>query len=605
MKILACCSLIFAGAVMRPLSAQDVRQEAPVEMPTYTVTESRDLPPPEKWNYARIDGFEVLSSASPRETKRLVQDFQRFSQAIGFVWPGVQKPAAVPAALVICGRGSKFEKFMPAGEQRPDRAMASLSLHDREQSAIVIDFETKVMNLVTPEGLAAAGTMTTDADGNTSFGTDAGFEVDAYRQLYREYIRFLLSGVQPRPPAWLEEGLAQIFMAMEITDRQILVGKVDDPNEISAMQAVMNASGSGETAPQEDGTFNAALQHRALLPMEEMFAVPSDSPVAQNPLGSTWAKQCYAFVHWGLYGVDGKNQTAFLTFVQRLGREPLSETLFKQCFKKSYKEMGLVLRGYVDFTNHKVAGIKAKKGQKIPEPPAFELRDATQAEIGRILGDTLRLAGHADSAHLAMIAPYIRGESDPALLAALGLLERQLGDTSRARKFLEAASAGKAVRPRAYLELARLRLADGRAQPAAAGQLSSAQTVAVLTPLFVARAQPPPLPEVYEAIGDAWSACSVTPGAPHLAVLDEGVRLFPRDTALIYQDATLKIRAGLGESAGALINLGQRVAPDSATRDKFEALKARLPAPTPPSAPASPQTPGSSAPASGESAAKK
>ena len=576
--------LIGVFALAARLAAQDVRSEPAVELPTYTVTETRELPPPEKWSYARIEGFEVLSSASDRATKRLVQDFQRFYQAIGFVWPGVQRPAAVPAALIICGRGGKFEKFMPAGEQRPDRAMASLSLREREQSAIVIDYEAKVINLRTPEGTAAASAVTTDADGNSGFNGDPGFEVDAYRQLYREYIRFLLAAVQPRPPAWLEEGLAQIFMAMEITDRRITVGQVEDPNLISAEQAALNQLGTGGTAPQTDRDFNAALARRALLPMEELLSVKADSPVAQNPLGSTWAKQSYAFVHWGLYGNLGKNQRAFVTFLRRLEREPLSEALFKECFKKSYKDMALEIRGYIEFTVHKVAGVEAKKGEKLPEPPPFELREATPAEIGRLQGDTLRLAGHPAEAHLALIAPYIRGERDPQLLAALGLLERSRGDNARARKFLEAAAGAKAVRPRAYLELARLRLADAMAQPAASGQLSVEQTAAVLQPLFTARAQPPPLPEIYETIAEAWSACSVTAGAPHLAVIDEGVRLFPRNVGLVYQDAALKVRAGLVAEADALINLGLRVAPDSAARGRFEALKAKLPPVPPPAA---------------------
>ena len=34
-----------------------------LQLPTYTVTGERELPPPERWFYARIPGFEVLSNA--------------------------------------------------------------------------------------------------------------------------------------------------------------------------------------------------------------------------------------------------------------------------------------------------------------------------------------------------------------------------------------------------------------------------------------------------------------------------------------------------------------------------------------------------------------
>ena len=564
------------------LAAQDVSNDKPVELPTYTVTDTRELPPPETWYYGRIAGFEVLSNASEKATKRLVGDFQRFYLALSLVWPGVQQKTAVPTALIICGRGNQFEAFVPRGQQRPSRAMASLTLRAGEQSAIVIDFETKVLNLSTPEGLAAAAaTAAAATDDGVTIGAagDPGFRVDAYRQLYREYIRFLLGGVEPRGPAWFEEGVAQIFMAMEVTNTTITVGKVEDPNTISAEQAALNDAGISGTAAAEDRDFNAALAKRRLLTMEELFAVTHDSPEANSPLGGTWAKEAYAFVHWGLYGDQGKHQKEFLTFLRRLDREPRSEALFKDCFKKSYKDMLFTIRSYVEFTNHSIAGVQADKGQKLPTPPPFELREATEPEVGRIKGDALRLAGNTGAARTAMTTPYIRGEREPNLLAAIGLLEHAAGDDGRARKILEAAAQGKAVRPRAYLELAKLRFPAAAAKPAAAqDRFDAEQTAAVLTPLFTARSQPPPLPEVYELIAATWARSVITPGADHLAVLDEGLRYFPRNAGLVYATAAQKLRAGLAAEARAIIDRGLRVAPDAETRGKFEALKASLPA---------------------------
>jgi hypothetical protein len=364
-------------------------------------------------------------------------------------------------------------------------------------------------------------------------------------------------------------------MAMEVTKTTITVGKVEDPNTISAEQGALNDAGIVGTAPAEDRDFNAALAKRRLLPMEELFAVKHDAPEAAGTLGGTWAKQAYAFVHWGLDGDQGKHQKAFLSFPRRLDREPVSEALFKDCCKKSYRDMRLTIRGYVDFTNYMPAGIRAGKGEKLPEPPPFALRAATEA--GRITGDALRLAGHAAAARTAMTVPYIRGERDPDLLAAIGLLERAAGDDTRAGKFLEAAAQGKAVRPRAFLELARLRFAAAAAKPAEAqARFSAEQTAAVPTALITVRTQPPPLPEVYELIAATWARSVITPTAEHLAVLDEGVRFFPRHTGLVYATAEQKVRAGLVAEARALIALGLRVAPDAGTRGKFETLRAGL-----------------------------
>lgn len=562
---------IIAAGLWLGLAAQEPGPEATLQLPKYVVTGERELPPPERWHYGRIPGFEVLSNAPEGATKDLLNDFQRFTNAVNLVWPGMAPSAAVPAALIICGRGDQFGAFLPAAARGTDRAMASLSFRAREQAAIVLDLQTKVLNLATTEG--AAATATVDENGVTSgTGTDPGFAVDAYQQLYREYLRFLLAGLESRPPAWFAEGLAQLFMAMEVTNTSITLGKLEDPNTSA------EPTGAGQAAAQQDRDFNATLARRALMPLPEMFAVTADSPLALNPLGSTWAKQCSAFVHWGMYGDQGVHQKDFFTFVARVGREPLSEALFRDCFKKSYPEMLQALRNYVEFTRHKVAGVRAEKGQKIPEPPPVVLREATEAEVGRLKGGTLLLAGQKAAAHTALITPYIRGERDSALLAALGIEEAGGGNPVKARALLEAAAAGKVVRPRAYVVLARLRLHEAQAHPEGAGGKNSArQTAGVLEPLFVAHGQPPALPELYELIAEAWSQSEVTPSAAQLAVLHEGVRLYPRNFSLILGTAALNAMTGRVAEAEALIRLGLRVTTDPGQRAKLETLQAGLP----------------------------
>ena len=499
-------------------------QEAPIELPKYTVTTERDLPPPEEWFYARVEGFEVLSNATAPDTRRLLNDFQRFGYSLNLIWPGLRLTGAASASLIICGRKEKFEEFLPDSLRKSERASTSFHLRARDQGAIVLDYQTKVLNLAGVEDEPGAAPTAPDSADEPSGSTHPqGFAVDSYQQLYREYLRFLLSARAVPQPAWLTEGLSQLFMKLHITETEISVGRVEDPNL---------APDRGAGGPAEDRDFNAALARRALLPMAELFAVANDSVTTQNPLNRIWAKQSYAFVHWGLYGDLGRNKKAFGTFVARLEREPLSETLFKDCFKSGYADMQQTLRNHLESTRAQFEGVRADKGQKIPFPAEPVVRSATEAEVGRLKGDALNLAGHPAEARSALIIAYRRGERDPNLLAALGLAELAAGETDRARKFLEAAATGKAVRPRAHVELARLRLAEAQARPEAAGKLSAAQGARVLEPLRLARSQPPALPETYELIGATWSACATAPPAAHLELLKEGLRLFPNDAAL-------------------------------------------------------------------------
>jgi hypothetical protein len=327
--------------------------------------------------------------------------------------------------------------------------------------------------------------------------------------------------------------------------------------------------------------FNVVLQHRKLIPLDRFFALTADDPATQNPLGNNfWAKQAYLFVHFCLFGEDLRHQQALSTFVSRLAREPLSEALFKECFKTDYAGMTKELRSYLLHTRHKYQRYPLQKGDQLT-PRSVELREATPAEVALIKGDALRLAGHVGPALEAYRSGYLRGAREPALLAGLGVTESALNHPVRARELLEPAVKAGVRRPSAYVELARLRLAEATAKPATNGKLSPAQLGAVLTPLFEARKQTPPLPETYELIATAWSRSAAAPTPENLGVLDEGIRAFPRNSALLYSAAQLYNQAGAPVIAGSIAKLGLRFPADDTAKAKFEQLLATLP-PTPP-----------------------
>jgi hypothetical protein len=517
------------------VAAEPVAPEGPViELPKFEVTDSRLLPPPESWHYAEIPGFEILSRISERETKRFVRDFLLLQEVIQTIMPGLLRgQTPVPTALILCGsRGKGFDEFLPKEQSEERYGTNSLFFKTPERSAIVIDFALSELQIE----------------------NDTRIESDPYRAFYAAYFRFLIRRqLADKAPPWFEEGLVQLFAATEFDKKTITFAQIGD--------------GFGA---EKVGDFNHMLHQRAIMPFKEMLA--TEGPRARTAF---WSAQCYAFVHYCLYGWGQKNQAPFIKYVQRLATEEPTEALFKECFKKSYNQFATELRGYVDFTAHKAQQFRAKKGQELPEPPPVVLRDAADHEVGRIKGEVLRLAGYGVEAHNTLIAPYVRGERDPRLLAALGLDEKQSGNDDRARKFLEAAANGKVVRARAYLELAQLRLSAARAKPAGPdGQLDSAQVTSILTPLFTARKQPPPMAEVYAAIAETWSLSVTRPLPEHLAVVIEGVRMFPRDTALLMQATLLAAKRDYPEEARALAERGMKIAVDAGDVDRFRVIAA-------------------------------
>jgi hypothetical protein len=505
----------------------------------------------------------MISSASEGTTRHLIRDFQRFRQALEFVWPDVQRANARLRTLVICGRAGELESFAPPPQPGRPPASIVLTLRDSEQSAIVLDLATTLVSNAPASGEAD---LAVGQDGDSA----VRFVGDRYRQLYRAYVRLMLETTQPRAPAWFEEGLAQLLMSIDITDREITVGRLEDPDAI--------LDPDGKPTAVQDLDFNAVITRGRNVSMKELLEMPHDSAAAQNAMGNMWAKQAYAFVHWGLYGDNGKHQKAFVTFLARLAKQPLSEELFQRTFQQNYNDMGLTLRSYAEMTSHRIAGVKAEKGYKLTLTPPFELRAATEPESARLKGETLLAAGKLDAARRTMALPYRRGERDGDLLAAIGLLELRADDAKAAKMFLDLAAAQKTTRSRALVELAKLRLTDelARSNPPTA-RLSPPQLAAVLTPLFAARAQPSVSPELYATVARAWEKSAVNPEPAHLVVLDEGVRLFPRDADLVYRTAALKARIGLHADAAALIELGLRNTADTEALGRFKTLQATLP----------------------------
>jgi hypothetical protein len=582
---LSCC---FVSAL--PLSAQKPATSTPVpsdvvELPALTVTDTRELPEPEKWSYTKIPNFEVISSAGERTTKRLARDFDIFTMAVGIAWPIKTRPMP-PSALILCNNVRQFEGFLPPKESTAKENRMSATLNDRERAFIVLNLGT---NSITLDPALA------DVDMSTT--SSVSFDVDHYKQLYREYVRYLFSQAETPPAPWFEEGVCQILMSMEVYKRLVIIGQVDSvfSQEVNPADQVGPVDES-DTAPETttmgdarvaDVDFNIALRRRALLSFEDFFGVARDSAIALNTVGnSTWAKQCYAFVHMCRFGRRGIYKEAFAKFSERTAKEPATEAMFQECFGKPYKKFLIELRGYIQAADYKYDEFNITGAQTL-DTPLPELRAATEGEAARIKGDAYRAAGKAAEARNTLAAAYVRGERDPVFLATLGQAEMAFGNAERARKFLEA-SAGKSDRPSVYIDLAKLRLDDAIANPAGADKkISDGQLVSVLNPLLVTRSRPPVSPRVYELIAAAWLVAEKKPKPEeNLIVLTEGLKTYPRHPGLFYNAAALYAHIGNVPVARALIAQGLKVSTEPSDLARFNELKAKLPAAAPTAAPA-------------------
>ncbi len=585
-----------------------------IALPEFQVFANRDLPRPESWLYTRVGNVEFLSNDSERSTKRFVREFQEFQNVLEVISPQFVIRAELPITVIICAKGNQFESFAGEKAVRIRRGMAAALLRDQEIASILVDLERKRVN-----------NWFSDL-----FGEADGEDIYHQQEFYREYIHLALSRQQPRPPAWLAEGLAQIFSSVDYSNDWIEFGKKGNfltPRYVSMpvpyssygrRSAFRDASmwaddgmyysrgslgGYGRDYSYggfdgyahnfgfrggfagEDFWDSPSYERRRIpayiMSMKKFFAVDYDSKEFKGAASAelnneaTWPRQAATFVHMCLYGENGRYRPGFLKLAERATHEPVTEQLFKECMGLTFRAAALELRGYTEMGRHDYITYHAKKDRGFMRIQEAELRPATDAEIGRIKGEAFRLSGQDDSARAEFVKSYLRGERDPQLLASLGLMARQRGDSKRAQTYLEAVGKVTDVqRPRAYLELARLRR---EALPAASNKaLSTDQTRDLLAPLFVARGLSPRIADVYIEIATVWEHSVVKPTRSHLAVLDEGVRIFPFNTDVIYRSASLLAKHGFKADAAARVEHGLKVSRDAETRARFEQLKQQL-----------------------------
>ncbi len=415
-----------------------------------------------------------------------------------------------------------------------------------------------------------------DKDAMAVFAIVRAGEFDADNMfLTPDYVAYLAKSRTPALPAWFIAGLLTLYPQVKF-HRETLT--LESAVWISAAETAILKADPKKTRP--------------LLPFAAFLrgdASANGQTRAENL--RLWSAQAELVVRWGVDPRNGGRSAGFWKFVERSAEETPTEILVQECLGLDSPALVEQLTAFLPLAVRKEVTLRTDTRIKLPPLP---LRNATDGEIARIKGDWERLEidyvrrrypdlaeKYVEQARRTLLRAYDRNDRDPRLLAILGLCEIDAGNDAGARDYLEAAARLEVVRPRAWYELARLRYLECLATPAHAGKLSATQAAEVLTPLFTARKQSPPLAEVYELIAEVWSQSAIVPNSGHLAVVAEGVNLFPRRVSLVHRAASLMLAYGRPAEATALVELGLRTATDDAERARFTALQSLIPADPP------------------------
>ena len=556
-----------AGLVLGALAARAADGNV-VALPPFLVAEKSQALP---WRYAAVADCEVLSSCSERLTRELIANHHRLHVLLGeLLPPTLQLKTTEPQTLLFVDSAQ-----LPPTSQE---VVAQLALTSAEQERLADPVEPPNDGRLRrrpppPRYTFLPNLRLWDHDTGTLFAVVREKEFNANRvALSPDYVAYVLRNRLPTLPPWFVSGVLTLFARADFSQDALTLHRLDWP------------AASGSAALKAGAEAN-----QPLLPLAEFFSGNTSAVVpAMGEALSLWQAQAALFVHWGLGSRGAPRRAALVTFVERAAVEPVTEALLQECFGVDFATAQQQLTTHLPEAMREKLALRPPHRPRLPDYP---LRPASDVEVARIKGDWERLEigyvkthfptlvpKYLEQARRTLLRAYDGGSRDARLLAVLGLCEVDAGNDTAAREFLEAAAAVHTpLRSRAWFELARLRFAAvGAPRSGAVPQLTPEQAAVVFTPLAAAREQAPPLAEGYTLIAEVWAVCTQAPTRAQLAVLAEGVRLFPHRTELVYRTAELNVRHGFTDTARWLITLGLTLAPDAAARTRFETLRARI-----------------------------
>jgi hypothetical protein len=574
------------------------------------------------WRYASVSGFEILTRASEEETDWELDALRRGLWLQNVVMPKDWHPQSpVPCTVIM---DDTDLNAVPTGQihsqpivfHSPDDALTWGQLSDR------VDLSTDPVTSFDSDAFAINSNL---------YGVDTDKPAYGSMSLERVY------RAAPPLPKWLISGLLGPRTGIFRESFALFVGSDQGGTAGFSTPWIRGAEGPGTLWVSLDET--QRLLKKLRKDKKAKIAVPSLGALfaeSTPPDGSRalWESEAGLFVRWGLMGPGHKDpatSAAFLELVRRARREPVTERVFTECFGFGYAAMEEKLGAFLRTVLAQPTSVDLDMPQDFPEP---NLQSATADQIGRILGDWLRMQGNSlrsqdpdlsaeflDSAgrmllrayrddnglppdvdpgreggrsassspnsgygSAVVMKPFVVAAShihDPLLLAVYGLYEHDMGNDGKAREFLEAAVRAEAVRPRAYYLLAELRYRDAIAIPLGSqGRFSAQQAASILEPLQNSLRYPPES-DVYRLIVETWIHCDARPSDRDIEGIVEGAALFPRNTGLTYRSAAVCAQEGYSAQAAGLIDRGLVLAMDESTRDYFMRLRSTLAEPRP------------------------
>jgi len=570
-----------AADISQPGTRQGDASSRVVRLPPFIVSDSASRI---HWRYAAIPGFEFLSAVPNQDTDRFaVAVFLERRWLDEILSPDLGIWNAVPTTIILLDNRNRQEMSdriaalarEGAGETRERLARAGVVAGDSvtliPQVKLQDEDSTGVDIMLRPEDSFEVAGRTNVHPSNLGFDPD--------------FVFTLLENRAPRLPQWFTVGASLLWLRREEANA---AWKPNQNGSPLAQGLGFNHFSTSEGQILHFPPFNELPEKAKLLPLRELLAGPPGPGTTEDGFkkADIWRGEAMLLVRWALDDGSYSRRRALWALAEREADGAPAPDLFKQCFGLSPEWALDLLQSYRETATYREMSFIPREPMSTPW---IDPEDPTEDQLSRILGDwqrkevdfikphSARIAGrYATQAQETLMRAYDEGSRDPGLLAAIGLYECSVGDDRQAVGYLEEAVRAGVARPRAYVDLARIRLLAALSHPDGKGdRLDRAQATAILAPLQSVRAADPPQLKAYLLAAETWERSDFIPSSSELGLLADGIHYFPGDPRLVLAAAQLDKAAGLTAEAIRVIDRGLAEISNPRMRGLLTRLRAR------------------------------
>lgn len=345
-----------------------------------------EVAPLQKWRSMRTPNFQLLGDVGEGDMRRVAGRLEQFREAVGVILPGARVTTTTPTVVLVFRSHKSYRPFKPLYQGKPQEHIAGYFMPGQGINFVTLTIESR--------------------------GADPD---EALRIVYHELVHLMVRNSAAGVPPWLNEGLAEYYRTLDITDggRKVTVGRVE-PRHVLTLR-------------------------EEFIPLEQLAAVDRGSPLYnEGTKASVFYAQSWALVHYLLINdrVNGTDRSGALlqalaegasfseACLKALGQSPaeLEKALRQYVRRDSFTSVTLTLTGRID------------RLESLPAPLVEP--GVAHAAVGALLLQMDR----RDEARAQLTAAMASSPASALALSSMGQLLMREGRHEEAKPFLERAS---------------------------------------------------------------------------------------------------------------------------------------------------------------------